>query len=167
MVELNIKTDKEFNEMVGKRNILARIRKGEFTPKEETKEKIARELKTTVDWLETEHRVRVDDDKSPGVVRDINGLYVVTQEVEIDGKKHTLKLPSPEGVARKLPPDMAIQNALKMVEKYVDELRKKELEIGELKAHLRFVMELLDKEERPGGLKERRKTWKCLKKSGT
>lgn len=73
-------------------------------------------------------RIAQDDSMGAGIVKETKSLYAVTQEVEIDGKKHTLKLHAPEGEARKLPPpEMAIQNALNLIEKYVDELRKRML----------------------------------------
>lgn len=80
--------------------------------------------------------------KKDGTVRESRGLYFSTQELEIDGKKHVFKLHLPDGEPQKLPPpDMAVQNALKMIEGYVKELRERDAEIAELK----ISMALLEK----------------------
>lgn len=112
-------------------------------PGEGTILKVCAVFNVTQLWLSTAHPKPEKDRGEPGLsIKDVGGVpYGVTQEIEIDGKKHRVVVHEPRGQTQKpLPPDMAIQRALKMVEGFVarerelnNEIRKRDVEIAELK----------------------------------
>lgn len=65
------------------------------------------------------------------------------------------------------PPDISMEIALKLIEKYTDEIKKWNAENAKLKAQLRFMKESMDREKPPSGLEERRTLWRCFKKVAT